>query len=182
MRRTLVVLVAALALVGGAGGCGEKKEGDGVASAGKGKAATQTGDVADAAAKYAACMRENGVDMPDPQVDDGKVMFGGGGGQVDGAPVDREKVDAAQQKCKQHLPNGGEPPQLSAEDLDKMRKFSQCMRENGFPEFPDPEPNGGIRIEAGPDSNMDPNSEKWKEAHKTCEQFMPARPGPGGAK
>jgi hypothetical protein len=114
---------------------------------------------------------------PDPEVDeDGRVKFGGPApGKVDAA--DREKMQAAQEKCKQYLPNGGEPPKLSAEELDQMRKFSQCMRENGYPDFPDPQPDGGIRIEGDQNGTMDPESEQWKEAHKKCEQYMPARPG-----
>ena len=46
-----------------------------------------------------------------------------------------------------------------------------------YADFPDPQPDGGIRIEGDKDSAMDPESEQWKEAHKKCEQHMPARPG-----
>jgi hypothetical protein len=185
MRRTLLALIAALALLGGC--AGEKKEG--VATAGDVKTSTSSeadqgdkgdkGDIAAQSAKFAQCMRDNGVDMPDPQVDgDGRVRMGG---PAAGA-ADRDKAKAAHEKCKQHLPNGGEPPKLSDEDLDKMRKFSQCMRENGYPDFPDPQPEGGIRIENNGNSDMDPESQKWKDAHAKCEQHMPTRPGDGGRK
>jgi hypothetical protein len=179
MRRTLLTIVAALALLSGC--AGDKDKGDGVATAGdatsSASAAADTGgDDAAKAAKFAQCMRDNGVDMPDPTVDGGKVTFGGPA-EADGQPLDREKVNAAQQKCKQYLPNGGEPPQVSAEDLEKMRKFSQCMRENGYPDFPDPQPDGGIRIDGDQTGSMNPDSEEWKAAHKKCEQYMPARPG-----
>jgi hypothetical protein len=178
MRRTLLALIAALALLSGCAGDNDK--GDGIATAGDGKASASTdandGDIAAQTAKYAQCMRDNGVDMPDPEVNEnGGVKFGGPA--TDGQPVDREKVQAAQEKCKQYLPNGGEPPKLTTEQLDQMRKFSQCMRENGYPDFPDPQPDGGIRIEADGQNDMDPDSEKWKEAHKKCEQYMPERPG-----
>jgi hypothetical protein len=178
MRRTLLALIAALALLGGC--AGDKDSGDGVATAGNGTASASAGsndgDVAAQTAKFAECMRENGVDMPDPEVDgDGRVKFGA---PASGAqPADREKAQAAHEKCKQYLPNGGEPPKLSDEDLEKMRKFSQCMRENGYPNFPDPQPEGGIRIDSEDGVDMDPESQKWKDAHAKCDEFMPARDG-----
>src|SRR5215203_5045743 len=88
-----------------------------------------------------------------------------------------EKVQAAQQKCKQYLPNGGEPPlgRYCLHFCCAAWTFSQCMRENGYPDFPDPQPDGGIRIEGDQNGDMDPESEKWKEAHKKCEQYMPER-------
>jgi hypothetical protein len=182
MRRTLLALIAALALLSGC--AGNKDKGDGVATAGDGKATASTGadadqgDIAAQTAKYASCMRENGVDMPDPEVDDdGRVQFRAPAGGGDAQPADREKIQAAQEKCKQYLPNGGEPPKLSTEELDQMRKFSQCMRENGYPDFPDPQPDGGIRIDGDSSRGMDPNSQQWKDAHEKCEQYMPNRPG-----
>lgn len=181
MRRTLLALIATLALVGGC--AGEKDDGGGVATAGNGKASVSTGadegDIAAQSAKFAQCMRDNGVDMPDPQVDgDGRVTIGGP--QAGGGPLDREKVEAAQSRCRQYLPNGGVPPKLSDEDLEKMRRFSQCMRENGYPDFPDPQPEGGIRIEGDKNGDMDPESQKWKDAHATCEQHMPVPRGKAG--
>jgi hypothetical protein len=183
MRRTLLALTAALVLVSGC--AGDKDDGEGVATAGNGKNASASadagqGDVAGQTAKFAQCMRDNGVDMPDPEVgDDGRVRFGGPQAGGDG-PADRDKVQAAHEKCKQHLPNGGVPPKLSAEDLEKMRAFSQCMRDNGFPDFPDPQPEGGIRIEGGKNSDMDPESQKWKDAHAKCEPLMPLGSGERG--
>ena len=178
MRRTLLALAATLLLL--AGCAGEKEDGDGVASAGDGKASATTGttndgDIAAQTAKFAQCMRDNGVDMPDPKVDGDKVTMEGPAGGADAG--DREKVRAAQEKCKQYLPNGGEPPKMSDEDIEKMRKFAQCMRENGYPDFPDPQPEGGFRIENDGSSGMDPESQQWKDAHAKCEQHMPARPG-----
>jgi hypothetical protein len=184
MRRTLLTLAAAVLLLGGC--AGEKAGGEGVATAGDPTSTTSTGtnndgDIAAQTAKFAQCMRDNGIDIPDPKVDgDGRVSFGVPGGGDE--PVDREKMQAAHEKCKQHLPNGGEPPKLSDEDLEKMRQFAQCMRDNGYPDFPDPQPDGGIRIEGDKNGDMDPESQKWKDAHAKCEQYMPTRPGDGGQK
>ncbi len=65
----------------------------------------------DAATKFAACMREHGVDMPDP-------VIGGGGGpgggaqarrsQGPGTRIDRDspKTQAAMKACEDKLPKG----------------------------------------------------------------------------
>ncbi|WP_411126575.1 hypothetical protein [Streptomyces sp. x-19] len=48
----------------------------------------------DEAVKMAKCMREHGVDMPDPQLKDGKLTA-----QRGSASVDREKMDKAMKAC-----------------------------------------------------------------------------------
>ncbi|RSM42977.1 hypothetical protein DMA12_20270 [Amycolatopsis balhimycina DSM 5908] len=111
--------------------------------------------------EFAKCMREHGVDMPDP-----KPAGDGGGmaitlGDKDG---DTTKLDAAQQACKHLMPNGGEMKPPSAEELDKMRKEAKCMREHGI-DMPDPDPSGkGGRAIGGPGG--DPK--KFEEAAKAC--------------
>jgi hypothetical protein len=120
--------------------------------------------------KFAQCMRDHGIPMPDPQFDGGGVGFSIPEG------TDKSKVDAAQAECKQNLPNGGEPEKLSAEDQEKMRKFAQCMRENGVPKFPDPSEDGGMMIN-GDEIGVDPQSEAFKNAEKACEQYSLAPPG-----
>jgi hypothetical protein len=125
--------------------------------------------------KYSKCMRENGLpDFPDPQTNDG-------GGFSLSLPegTDRQKVEEAEKKCKQFMPNGGQPQKPSPEMIDSARKMAQCMRENGFPDFPDPDENGGISIKGGP--GLDPKDPKFQEAEKKCAQFRPGGPGgPGG--
>jgi hypothetical protein len=180
-----MALIVAVVLLSGC--AGNDEGGEGVATAGDGKAAASSspnaaeGDRSEQLRKFATCMRENGIDMPDPETDgEGRVMFRAPEGAKDGAPPDRETFEAAQQKCKQYLPNGGEPPRLDAEAIDKMREYAKCMRENGVPEFPDPQPDGGMRIEASPGSGLDPGGQVWKDAQAKCEQYMPRRPGGPG--
>jgi hypothetical protein len=186
MRRTLLTVAAALVLTAPllAGCAGDKDGGDGVATAGGAKPAASDapqndGDTSDQMRRFAQCMRDNGIDMPDPQTDgEGRVLFGGpGAGEEGGTPPDREKFDAAQQACKQYLPNGGEPPKMDPADVEKVRAYARCMRENGVPDFPDPQPDGGLRIEAGPNTGIDPRGEAFQASEKKCEQYMPRRPG-----
>jgi len=51
--------------------------------------------------------------------------------------------------------------------------FSQCMRSHGAPNFPDPQPNGGILLQGGPGSGLDPGSAQFQAAQKTCSKYLP---------
>ena len=58
-------------------------------------------------------------------------------------------------------------------DDDQGVKYSQCMREHGVKDFPDPV-NGRIMLRAGPGSDMDPNSATFKAAGEACRSLQPA--------
>lgn len=47
--------------------------------------------------------------------------------------------------------------------------FSQCIQKHGFPNFPDPNSQGGIQV-----SGIDPNSTAWQNAQKACEKYAGA--------
>jgi hypothetical protein len=171
-------LVLCLLLALSAAGCGGGNGDDGVATAGSpGSKATGSAEAEglgdqERALKFAQCMRENGVpNFPDPKANDG----GGLGIDVpDG--TDPQKVDAAMQKCKQYLPNGGEPPKVDPQRAEQNRKLAKCMRDNGVANFPDPGADGGIQIN-GNDPGMDINDPKFQAAQKACAQYQPS----GGA-
>jgi hypothetical protein len=134
-------------------------------------------------------MRDNGVDMPDPQVTTGS----GGEVKIDqqgGAPVSKEKMAAADQVCH-HLmaaaaPNG-QGPVMSAEDQDKVLAFAKCMRDHGV-DMPDPDFSGGgfaIRINdgsanhgsGGANPKLDP---AFEAAQKACSSLLPGKMGTSG--
>jgi hypothetical protein len=167
MRTRIAVAALGTALL--LGGCGAQPDaGSKVASistpptAGGPTAADNSGKSdEDKMRDFAKCMREHGVDMPDPKpAGDGKGMSIA----IQGEGADRGKIDAAQNACKHLMPNGGEMKPPSAEELDKMRKQAKCMREHGV-DMPDPDPTGkgGMRI-GGPGD--DPK--KFEEAAKAC--------------
>lgn len=117
----------------------------------------------DALRKYAKCMRDNGVEMSDPQQQgDGAIVLP----QVEGTG-DSAKEQKAQEACKDLLPNGGEPAKPNPEELDEQREFAKCMREHGV-DMPDPDPNGG----AQPGLPMD---EKTEAAAKACGAGEPTK-------
>ena len=129
---------------------------------------------------YAACMRENGVDMPDPEIveDDGGGETKGFGIQVGGpaGSVDKEKFRAADTECRKHLANvvgAGKGPNLSPEDEEKLLQFARCMREHGI-DMPDPQ-NGGMIIneDEGNGPKIDPNDPDFQAAQEACEALLP---------
>ncbi|GAB2873489.1 hypothetical protein [Lentzea nigeriaca] len=125
--------------------------------------------------KFAQCMRDNGIDMPDPKQDDkGGVMIEASPG--DGSPPDEEKMKAAHEACKKHLPNGGEFKPPSPEEQDKMRQNAKCMRDKGY-NWPDPKFDGGGAAESIELPNLD--DDKVKQDMKDCglgEGMVAARP------
>ena len=58
--------------------------------------------------------------------------------------------------------------------------FSKCMRANGVPNFPDPQPNGG-GIEITPGDGITPGSPAMKAGQRKCSHLLPGG-GPGGQK
>lgn len=167
----LFVLPAMLALA--LTGCGTPAEGDQVATAGGANGAEPTASTsavpvndADRQLKFAQCMRENGVDMPDPDpAEKGRVRIGGGD--------DPGKAQAAMEKCRQFLPGGGEGRKLNPEQAEQMREMARCMRENGVPNFPDPGADGTLKLEKGALGGMGLNDPIFRAAMEKCEQNRP---------
>ena len=121
---------------------------------------------------FTKCMREHGVDIPEPtaQPKAGGGSTGGGKGSpgivIQGAGPDKEKIDKANEACRPLLPNGGQPPKLDAQQLDEMRKMAKCMREHGV-NMPDPDPNNpGIMV--NPDNAEQVDPEVMKKAAEAC--------------
>jgi hypothetical protein len=112
---------------------------------------------------FAQCMRENGVpDFPDPDADG---RFRGVGHEAEGDP----KFRAAQEACRDLAP-GGEHERLGDPAfVEQMREFSQCMRDNGLPDFPDPDPDGRLRGR-GHEQQDDP---QYQAALETCRGKLP---------
>lgn len=61
----------------------------------------------DAAARFAACMRRNGVDVPDPQIAGGDQPRAAPRAGVTRVEKDSPKTQAAMRKCEDKLPKGG---------------------------------------------------------------------------
>jgi hypothetical protein len=176
----VAVAAAGLLAAGCAGGDGTGAKvasigGTTTTTTGGGSAGSGNGDPQERALAFAKCMREHGIDMPDPKVDaSGRMEM-----RVNARGVGDAKMRAAQTACQDKTggafgPGGGQPdPKFQEAAL----KYSQCMRQHGVPKFPDPQPNGGLLLKAG--NGIDPSSPTFKAADKTCQQLLP-RPGAAG--
>jgi hypothetical protein len=133
---------------------------------------------------YAGCMRSHGVpSFPDPTVGSN----GGGGFQLRSGPggegIDPQSTafQAAQNKCKSLLPNGGVAQPLSAAQQQKFLNWAACIRSHGVPSFPDPDfSGGGVRISlGGPAGPLDKNGSAFQAAQTACKSLMPGGFGGG---
>ncbi|GAA2268438.1 hypothetical protein GCM10009853_022160 [Glycomyces scopariae] len=181
MRRYLIALLLGLSALSAAA-CGDDADDGGVASV-DGATESASDDSGDGgedldpfeeALAYSDCMRENGVpDFPDPEQ-------GEGGGITLGLPegmnAETEEFKAAEAACEDMRPgpDGGEDadPEVYAQLLE----YSECMRENGITEFPDPQPGGGIMMD--PNMGFDPQSQEFQDADAACADLRPERGGP----
>jgi putative hemolysin len=128
----------------------------------------------DAQLAYARCMREHGVDMPDPQA-------GGERGLTLVAPkgASPEELRRAEQACRKHLEDI-EPPELTEEQKREFEEaalaHARCMREHGV-DMPDPTfgENGAARIRVGK-GGPDPNDPEVREAEEACRDKLPKGP------
>jgi hypothetical protein len=138
-----------------------------VTACGQGHGGTPT-DPAKALA-FARCMRDNGVpDYPDP---DSSGRFGAGHDAFD---RDAPAFKAANEKCRELLPGGGEHEAPSPEAIDELVKFARCMRDNSVSDFPDPDANGQLPREAEQGAHGDP---KFQAASDKCREDLPQHGG-----
>jgi hypothetical protein len=132
-----LVLLPLLAF--GLTGCGSGAN-TGIATAGgSGTPTTETGpspaaNVTDRLRQYAECLRQHGVQVPDP--DQGKSV------QLSQPNLPQAKAAAA--ACQQYAVSGA--GDKAAQNVAHDRAYAQCMRQHGFPTFPDPDPNTGLTI------------------------------------
>lgn len=226
MKRTpihvMTVAVAALGLLAACGGDGTDANGvaaldepasdnatddgtDGHTNSTDGPNSTEEVDPEEAVLAFTQCMREQGVDMPDPEFsDEGGVMFStedDGDGDEPPPAVDLEAMDAAYEECGELMEGanlgGGEPVDMS-EMEDQMLEFAQCMRDEGV-DMPDPDFSGDVADEratrdpgdgsdgpviAGPFGTLELGDPEVEAAFDACSDVLgegaPRLPGIGG--
>ena len=160
------LLLAAVAATASLAACGGGEE---PASSGDSKEAKNRKAMLD----FARCMRENGVDMPDPQFEGGRVTMRAGS-----PGMNPDKMRAAEEACAKYR-DAVKPPEMSEAQSAEFKKqalaHSRCMRENGI-DMPDPtfDENGGAQMRIGP--GLNPESDKFKQAQKACRDTMPQGP------
>jgi hypothetical protein len=131
-------------------------------------------DPQEAALAYTECMREHGIDMPDPEFDEngGAMVQTVGEGSN---PADQEELREAEEACSPIMENAVSEveidPEQEAEMREQMLEYAQCMREHGI-DMPDPEftENGGVTLEIGGPDGPEFSEEEFNEANEACGQ------------
>jgi len=193
MKKNVAVLAFAIGLVAAACG-GATDQASGVASlAGEGTAAPTEAETIDdpadvdteqAMLAFAACMRDNGIDIADPTVDAaGNVQFGGLRGQgADPSQIDREVIATAREACEKEIAGialsfGGRGEFDLTEMQDTFVEYAACMRDNGY-EMDDPDlskfgsGSGGPGGGGGIFGEIDHNDPDFIAAEIVCEGIL----------
>ena len=118
---------------------------------------------------FAECMRDHGVDMPDPQFG----PDGGGGIGLEVTPGNEDEVEAAQEACQPILEDAmGDieiDPEQEAEMREQMLEFAECMRDHGI-DMPDPQfsDDGGFVVQQGGPGGDPRDDDDFEAAAEEC--------------
>jgi len=185
-QRSALLAVAGAVAVAGLAACGGSSSPHVAslgASSGTTAASTTTlpkGNPTQLLDEWASCMRSHGTPgVADPTIDANGVIHitlpasTGPGVQTDGpgGGVCGAYLTAASAALR-----GGES--VPKPNPAKLLKFSECMRANGIPDFPDPS-GDGLSIHTTPGSDLNPNNPTFAAAQKTCAKKTGV-PGFGG--
>jgi hypothetical protein len=177
MTRTRMVLVSGLLLalalaVAACGGGGGK--GSGVASLGGADQATSTTNAGGSggydlgqALVFTRCMRQHGIDMPDPQLEGNNVGLQLPSGAQEKSP----KFQAAWQACRRYAPNGGQPQRPSAQERQQALAFARCVRQHGI-NLPDPKFTADDIDQQLP-PGMRRDDPRLTAAEQACQKYLP---------
>jgi hypothetical protein len=175
MKKALAVLAVAAAItLAGCGGGGNSPSGVASLAGSHGASSPTTtlpkGTPAQLYAKWADCMRQHGVQMADPTIDNKGVV------SINASKVDMATFQSANTACKSledaaRVAIGGPKPEKP--DPTKLLKFARCMRSHGIPDFPDPQ-NGGMQLHSDSNSSSDinPNNPVFQKAQTACQPIL----------
>jgi len=204
MKRRIIALVLLLALAAAA--CGSDSSGDGLASlsesdADSGAALASDDGSTDAALDgeesilaFTECLREEGLDIPDPEFDEGgnlrlRSLFEAGE-EVD---ISREEMREGFDACAEYLEGIAQQFDRTdrAEMEDRLYVYASCMRDNGY-DMADPDfslehvpgaggggdGEGGGGAGGGPFAGIDFSDPEFVTANAACQDifggtFMP---------
>jgi hypothetical protein len=157
-----VVLIAFLVA-----GCGGGKKADDPPEA----------DPASASLKFVRCLREHGVDAPDPAAD-GSISIPVPGPGGSGGPVAGPDFQRAQKACAKYAPQQSLTPGSTDGIAKAALAFAKCMRRHGVSNFPDPQVQDGQVMVGGPQAGLD--TPAARKAAAACQKFLsgPGSPAP----
>jgi hypothetical protein len=143
--------------------------------------------------EVAQCVRNNGLPgFPDPYFDNGQLKLPPvdanveqqGQAALDGPCREKWQQLEAALPQKQARPSQEPRGPMSAEDLEKLKQFTDCMRQHAFPNWPDPDPTGEYHLAStglpeGLGKGQRPEDATFRNGLQTCEPF--SVPGMGFA-
>jgi hypothetical protein len=153
-----VLALVAVALIGC--GTGESDQVATAQSSGGGPASSAerpADDPEQRGRQYASCLRGHGIDVADPEPGRGKVQLPAG---------EQPGLKDAQRACQAYAPDTGTPGDDAAE-MTRARDYAACMRNNGLPDFPDPDPDKGPVF---PKQLV--NSPGFEAANRACQHIL----------
>jgi hypothetical protein len=118
---------------------------------------------------FVGCLKDHGVDVPEPRPGTPLRIQAG-----PGEDAERAAIEA----CVPDLPAPSDvPPPGSVGNPEDFKEFSQCMRDHGLSDFPDPGEKGLVveRGDVGPD--VHPGDPEFDSAQQACRGELP----PGAA-
>jgi hypothetical protein len=167
---SIAALVSAAMLLAACGGSSnDASSNTSPPASGGGSGAAQPTADSTKAAKFAQCMRAHGVsDFPDPVNGRFQLKVTQGSDLDPNSPA----FQSADQACKSLQPAGfGSNSTQSTGNQSKLLKFVSCMRRNGVPSMPDPQPNGTMLMSGG---QINSNSPQFQQAMQACRSLLPA--------
>jgi hypothetical protein len=121
--------------------------------------------------EYTQCMRDHGIPgFQQPKLVNGKIQGGGAPGDLD-----KDTVGAAEKACEPiatRLPDTiwGSQPDPTAAELAKLRQWAACLRQHGFPDWPDPDSRGRFAV-IGTGMETALRGDGGKDARDACRQY-----------
>jgi hypothetical protein len=161
-RHALRCTVLTLTLMVAGSGCATPAEEPEVASAGSSAPAAAAAD--DPEQAYGECLQDAGVTML-PDVD--------GPPQVDKEATPESTLLAATEECRLLAPVATAPEPVSAADLEQRRLFSACLRDNGVPDYPDPDPQTGEAALSEELAMRLKGDAAFAQAQEACRDILP---------
>jgi hypothetical protein len=123
---------------------------------------------------YAQCMRSHGItNFPDPTVQD-NAHEKGVGFSIPGSIQNSPQFKSAGKACQKQTGFGRPNPAVLQALMAHALKFAVCIRSHGITNYPDPVENShGVSLGAGPGTNIDTSSPRFKAAQKACVYLLP---------
>jgi hypothetical protein len=140
-------------------------------------------DPEEAMLEYTQCMRDQGIDLPDPvrveSADGGRTEGGviaiNADAADDGAGIDprSDEFNEAQEACGSIMDDViGDieiDPEQEAEMRERLLDYAECMREQGI-DYPDPVfEDGRVTVGVGP---VDMDMDEFEQANEACREIM----------